>query len=127
MTWKQCTLPIEESCERIRDGVELLAAAAHDAPDVALFSRTTADRRHRVLLLSPRAVERASEALSARWSDSDTPEVFEWDLIVGCPEAHEHLGLASPRFGRDRPASPVFLMGGDPRPQPDDHGSPRSR
>ena len=104
MTWKQCVFPLTESCERIHDGFELLAAAAGDAADVALFSRPTPDRAGHILLLSPHAVELAGAALSARWTACDLPQSWDWDLALGPPGALARLGLRksalAPRAGR---------------------------
>jgi hypothetical protein len=115
MGWKHLTIAIEDDYERIRDGVELLLARAADMDDVALFTRTSADRRHRVLLLSPHAVELAGEVLSGRWVDCDEPELFQWDLVVGDAGAGEKLRLARPCFGR-REKSPIIVIGGKPPP-----------
>lgn len=111
MVWKHCIMRIGECYERVRDGVDLLAVKAADPREIALFSRTTADRRHRVLLLSPRAVELAADVLSERWIACDEPELFEWDLVVGPAEACDHLGLCKPRFGRQPEASPIIEIG----------------
>jgi len=115
VTWKQCVISINESYERFEEGVGLLARAAKHPPDLALFTRTTVDRCHRVLLLSPLAVELAGGALSERWTDCEAPELFEWDLVIGAPEACDRLGLCRPSFGRTPAPSPVIVIGADPR------------
>jgi hypothetical protein len=114
MQWMQCIMGIDECYERIRDGVDLLTLRAGDAGDVALLSRTTADRRHRVLLLSPLAAELAGPDLSSRWTPCDGPELFEWDLVVGPPDARERFGLRRPRFGGPPEPTPVAMIGRDP-------------
>lgn len=114
MGWKHCSMRIDECYERVRDGVELLALKAGDTCDVALFSRTTADRCHHVLLLTPRAVELAADALSERWVECDDPYLFEWDLVVGPKEACQQLGLMRPQFGRRPDPSPIIELGRDP-------------
>jgi hypothetical protein len=100
MTWKQCTLPLSESCERIRVGFGLLAAASRDAPDVALFCRPTVDRCGHVLLLSPQAVALAGAALSARWTDCGDAESQEWELVAGGSAAGALLPQRRALFGR---------------------------
>jgi hypothetical protein len=114
MPWKQCAISIHESYECIEDGVALLALSAGDPPEVALFTRTTADRRQRVLLLSPLAVDLIGDALASRWSDCEAPEIFEWDLALGPVEAFTHLGLSRPSFGKSRAPLPVTIIGRDP-------------
>lgn len=114
MGWKHCKMRIDECYERIRDGVELLALKAEDPCEVALFSRTTADRCHHVLLLSPRAVQLAGDALSERWAECEAPELFEWDLVVGPHEACGKLGLPRPQFRRSPEPSPIIEIGRDP-------------
>jgi hypothetical protein len=115
MPWKQCAISIHEDYECIEDGVALLALSAGDPPEVALFTRTTADRRQRVLLLSPLAVELIGDALASRWSDCDAPEIFEWDLALGPIEAYARLGLSRPHFGKPGAPCPVTIIGRDPR------------
>lgn len=117
MSWKHRTIGFDESYERIRDGVELLALKAGECADVFLFTRTTADRRGRVLLLSPLAVELAGDALGACWVECEAPELFEWDLVIGPPDGCDRLGLRRPRFGRARDASPPFTPGGEQTPR----------
>jgi hypothetical protein len=111
MLWKHLVVPVEENYEQICDGVELLARSARHASDVALFSRTTADRLYRVLLLSPGAVEMAGDKLSANWKPCDCPDVFDWDLVVGSPESYRVLGLRKHRVLREAAATPVTLIG----------------
>jgi hypothetical protein len=118
MPWKHCFIRLDECYERIRDGVDLLLLGAGDTQDVALFSRTTADRRRRVLLLTPRAVELAGTCLSERWVECDGPELFEWDLVIGTPGVCERMGLCRPRFGRFAQPGPVTMIGRDPRANP---------
>jgi hypothetical protein len=113
MGWKQLTITIDDGYERIRDGVDLLLASASADDGVGLFSRTSVDRRHRILLLSPRAVEIAGDALSRRWVDCEAPELFDWDLVAGVAGVCERLGLARPRFGR-RPPTPIVEFGRKP-------------
>ncbi len=100
MGWKHCIVPLGESCEQIRDGIDLLAAGAHGSAEVALFTRATTDHCGHVLLLSPRGVELAGDALSARWSDCGDPGVYEWDLVEGALGSNELLGLRRPLFSR---------------------------
>jgi|GEM_PF-4580815 len=109
MPWKHCKISIDQCYERLLEGVGLLALANGDAPDIALFTRTTPDRQHRVLLLSPRAVELAGDALPEHWADCDAPELFEWDPVFGPPDACERFGLQRPCFDRAPPTPPVVL------------------
>ena len=96
MTWKQCVLPLSESCERIRDGFALLAAASGDAPEVALFCRPTPDRGGHVVLLSPRAVALAGGGLSDRWTECADADSHAWDLVAGQPASGALLRLRRP-------------------------------
>jgi len=117
MTWKQRRIAIEENYERIREGVVLLRLQACDTTGIALLTRTTPDRRHRVLLLTPQAVERAGDALSTQWVDCDAPELFAWDLVVGEPDTCSRFGLPRPQFGKP-PPSPIANIGRDPHAPP---------
>ena len=122
MPWKQAFIPIDASYDRIRTGVEILLAAKHDPCVVALFTRTSADRIHRVLLLSPAAVELVGAVLSRIWSCFDAPQLFEWDLVVGSSESYARLGLSPPKFGINAPKSPIALIGRDPLDDPSSQG-----
>jgi hypothetical protein len=110
MRWKQCTISINDNYERLHEGVRLLALASGDSPQIALFTRTTPDHRHRVLLLSPLAAELAEDALCERWGDCDAPELFEWDLVFGPADACERFGLCRPTFGK-APRTPPLIFG----------------
>ena len=114
MPWKHCRIPIDASYQRLLDGVELLALADGDSPDVALFSRTTPCRRQRVLLLTPRAVELAADALPGEWEECDAPELFEWDPVFGPADACQRFGLSRPCFGRMRASLPPVIFGSRP-------------
>jgi hypothetical protein len=113
MCWKQCRISVDESYERFHEGVGLLALANGNSQDIALFTRTTPDHRHRVLLLSPKAVELAGDALPDRWTHCDAPELFEWDAVFGPADACERLGLARPTFKR-APSTPPVIFGTSP-------------
>ena len=113
MRWKQCTISIKDSYEQLHEGVRLLALANHDTPDIALFTRTTPDHRHRVLLLSPLAAELAGDALCERWTECEAPELFEWDLVHGTADACERFALCRPSFGKT-PRSPPVIFGEGP-------------
>jgi hypothetical protein len=106
MTWKHCAILLDEDYACIRDAVGLMALAAGDPPEVGLFSRTTPDRRQRVLLLSPLAVELAGDALPARWTDCDAPGEFRWDMVFGRDDTCERLGLTRPDFRTSKAQSP---------------------
>ncbi|HKR88019.1 MAG TPA: hypothetical protein VJS38_07570 [Phenylobacterium sp.] len=108
MGWKQCVISIQDSYEQLHEGVRLLALANKDSVDIALFTRTMPDHRHRVLLLSPLAAELAGDALCDRWTASEAPELFEWDLVHGSPGACERFGLCRPTFGRGHTPPLVF-------------------
>ena len=108
MAWKQCRIAISASYDRLVEGVGLLALANGNCPDIALFTRTTPDRRHRILLLTPRAIELAGDALPDDWCDCDAPELFEWDLVFGPADACERFCLTRPCF-RARPTPPVIF------------------
>ncbi len=112
MGWKHCIVPLGESCERIRDGFDLLAAAARGSAEVALFTRATTDHRGHVLLLSPRGVELARDALSARWTDCGDPGVYEWNLVQGALGSNELLGLHRPFFSRIAAGHEAALLAG---------------
>lgn len=124
MPWKHCKISVSESYERLHEGVGLLALANGNSPDIALFTRTTPDHRRRVLLLSPRAVELAGDALPDRWTTCDAPELFEWDPVFGPADACVRFGLSRPRFGRAQPTPPVIF--GD-RPNDPNHAQGRER
>lgn len=109
MCWKQCTISIQDSYERLHEGVRLLALASGDSPEIALFTRTTPDHRHRVLLLSPLAAELAGDALCDRWVECEAPELFEWDLVHGTVESCERFGLCRPTFGHGRHTPPLIF------------------
>jgi hypothetical protein len=111
MGWKQCVLPLEENCERIRDGFGLLAAAVPEATDVALFSRWTPDHRGHVLLMSPKAVAIAGDQLSSRWTPCEAPELHQWDLVQGAKDAPDRLGLRG--LSKTPAAPPARLMDAD--------------
>jgi hypothetical protein len=111
MGWKQRRIGIGESYERFRDGVELLRLRAPNPEDIALLTRTTADRRYRILLLTPAAVETCGDVLSELWVASDAPELLDWDIVEGDADIRERLGLARPQFGKRAP-SPVAAIGG---------------
>ncbi|CAN7555821.1 hypothetical protein LJR219_003986 [Phenylobacterium sp. LjRoot219] len=117
MPWKQCRIAVEASYEQLHEGVGLLALANKDAQDIALFSRTTPDHRHRVLLLSPRAAELAGDALCDRWTECDAPELFEWDPVFGGADACQRFGLCRPSFTRG-PTTPPVIFGSEPPPCP---------
>jgi hypothetical protein len=110
MGWKQCAIAYGRPYETLCDGVSLLTLKGAAGCDVALFTRTTADRRWRVLLLSPAAVDLADGALSDQWSECEAPELFDWDIVVGTVEACERLGLRRPRF-RQREAPLPYVFG----------------
>jgi hypothetical protein len=118
MPWKQRIIGIDEGYERIRDGVDLLTLKPGCVEGVALLTRTTADRRRRVLLLSPRAVELAGDALAESWQPCDAPELFQWDPVVGSAEICRQLGLARPQFSEGRTPTPITPIGRDPRSRP---------
>src|SRR4051794_9929331 len=113
MSWKQCKILVDASYERLLEGVRLMAMANGNSPDIALFTRTTPDHCHRMLLLSPAAVEQAGDALSDLWTDCDAPELFEWDLVFGPADACERFGLAQPNFSRT-PSTPPVILGRSP-------------
>jgi hypothetical protein len=118
MPWKQCRISINTRYERLLEGVRLLALANGNSPDIALFTRTTPDHEHRVLLLSPKAVELAGDALPDCWTDWEAPELFEWDPVFGPPQACERFGLVRPSFGHPSPIPPVTFGGDDPEATP---------
>lgn len=118
MPWKHCRISIGANYERLKEGVRLLALANEDAPEIALFTRTTPCRRHRILLLTPKAVELAGDALPDSWTDCEAPELFEWDLVFGPIDACERFRLCRPCFAGVRPTPPVVFG----RPPPDDEG-----
>lgn len=111
MPWKHCSIPIGASYERLLEGVGLLALAHGNSPDIALFTRTTPDRRRRVLLLSPKAVELAGDALPEGWKQCEAPELFEWDPVFGPGDACTRFGLTRPSFGRACQTPPVIFGG----------------
>ena len=117
MSWKHRRIPICASYKRLLQGVMLLALANGDSPEIALFSRTTACRRHRVLLLTPEAVRLAGDALPEEWGLCEAPELFEWDRVFGADDACERFGLTRTCIGRSR-LTPPMIFG---RPA---HGSP---
>ena len=109
MRWKQCTISIHDHYEQLHEGVRLLALANKDSADIALFTRTTPDHRHRVLLLSPLAAELAGDALCDRWVECEAPELFEWDLVHGPADACERFALCRPTFGRGSRTPPTIF------------------
>jgi hypothetical protein len=98
MDWKQCVIPVTASYETFEDGICLLARAHGYPAELALLTRTTADRRSRVLLLSPLAAKLAGDDLCPSWKDCDGPELFEWDVVIGPEDACERLGLNRPVY-----------------------------
>lgn len=122
MPWKQCKISVDASYERLCEGVGLLALAHHDSLDIALFSRTTPDHRHRVLLLSPKAVELAGDALPDCWTECDAPELFQWDSVFGPADAAERFGLSRPSFGREACTPPVIFGPRSEAPKPNSAG-----
>jgi len=115
MPWKHSRISITASYERLLEGVRLLALANDNSPDIALFTRTTPDHEHRVLLLTPTAVELAGNALPDCWTDCEAPELFEWDPVFGPPDACERFGLRQPSFRGAAPTPPI-TFGGGPKP-----------
>lgn len=109
MPWKHRRIPISASYERLLEGVGLLALANANSPEIALFSRTTPCRRYRILLLTPRAVELAGDALPDDWQECEAPGLFEWDPVFGPADACERFGLARPSFGRH--GTPPIIFG----------------
>lgn len=119
MPWKHCRISISASYERLLEGVGLLALANGDPPDIALFTRTTPCRRQRVLLLTPRAVELAGDALPESWKPCEAPELFEWDAVFGPADACARFGLNRPSFGRRAAPTPPLVFGAPPATPPD--------
>jgi len=111
MPWMQCKITVEASSARMEQGVALLARANAESPEIALFARTMADQRRRMLLLSPKAVELAGEALSELWTVCEAPELFEWDLVVGPAEASQRFGLQRPSFRPSSLKPPIIFDG----------------
>jgi hypothetical protein len=97
MGWKRCEIDIGDSCECIIDAVALLSLSAGDPPEIALLTRTTEDRRRRLLMLSPLAVELAGDMLPARWTDCDPPGP-DCALMYGQPQSCDCLGVPRPQF-----------------------------
>jgi hypothetical protein len=97
MGWKHCEIDIGDNCECILDALALLALSAGDPPEIALLTRTTDDRRRRILALSPLAVELAGDMLPPRWTDCDPP-TCEYALMYGQARSWDCLGVPRPSF-----------------------------
>lgn len=100
MSWKQCFIPYGESYEVIQETVSSASLVRGNPTDMALFVRATDDYKHDVLLLSPGASHLAA-SFPGEWSDIGIPTDFAWSLLFGHADAHERLGLKTPReFGQ---------------------------
>lgn len=89
MNFLECRVPFPGNEDSIQDKFEHLFIA-HGAPkEMALFCRTTEDRKEVVYLMTPTAAEQLSGLISANWELSHGVMNYEWTFLVGHDRAKE--------------------------------------
>jgi hypothetical protein len=89
--WKQCTTPFPGDF-KVREMFDVLFVALGAPEGVALFSRTTADSKNTIFLLTPDAAKH-SDTLPGKWTDAGDPSEHGWSLLVGGNDPHKRFGL----------------------------------
>jgi hypothetical protein len=92
--WKQCITPYPGDFKGIQDKFEIVFMALGAPEEMALFSRTTADRKHEIFLLSPAAAGMA-EHLDGEWTDAPDALDHAWGMLVANGDARKLLGVQS--------------------------------
>ncbi len=92
--WKQCITPYPGDFEGIQDRFELLFTALGGPKEMALFSRTTDDRKHEIFLLSPAAAH-LGEHLNGDWTDATDALDHGWTVLVANGDAYEMFCIRS--------------------------------
>jgi len=84
MGWKQCTTPFPGDF-KVREMFDVLFVALGAPEGVALFSRTTADSKKTIFLLTPDAAKH-SDTLPGKWTDAGDPSEHRvpWRLHLQC-------------------------------------------
>ncbi len=90
--WMQCITPYPGDFEGIQDKFEMVFMVLGGPKDMALFCRTTDDRKHEICLLSPAAAYMSAN-LKGEWCEALDVHDHEWTVLVANGNARDQFGL----------------------------------